>query len=164
MVPQWSTPQFCPADQASLRNCRVQLHLRRKPHQENGIFRELGLGGENGQELKCSNKVLIEKRCWINGKENFCGFCRLLSEMLELCFRRRKPKFSYIYLIQVTIKKNCFPDRSSSHAGSSSPERIIQLRTLSYPQKTFQKTTTYYSRAHFTTITASQGLQREKKS
>lgn len=90
--------------------------------------------------------------------------CRLRSEILELCFKRPKPKFSHIYLWKVIIKKKRFPDRSSSLAGSSSPERIIKLRTLSHLQKNFEKTDSYYSRTHFTTIKASQGLQGGKKS
>lgn len=36
-------------------------------------------------------------------KGNVCGFCRLRSEILELCFKRPMPKYSYIYLIKATI-------------------------------------------------------------
>lgn len=55
---------------------------------------------------------------------NVCDFCRLRSERLELCFKRPRPKHSYIYLIKESImEKSIFLTGAAVLQGH---EKILQ--------------------------------------
>lgn len=72
-------------------------------------------------------------------KGNVYVFCRLRTEILELCFKKCMPKYSYImWLKRPSWKKNPFSWQKLQFCRKLFHEKIVQPKIPSQPQKTFE--------------------------